>query len=157
MYSLVLMNFIKVFAAYDSSVWSMWSHLCLDENFYFFPFIYLFTAGPCWDILKKFFFDQRMADLQCVCFRCIAKWIYYTYLQFFKDSFSVPMNIGVHVSFYINLHLNKYLNNLSFRKEFLFLAFRIFRSKDQLWMCLLQETCGALGPCFGSFGPFIYF
>lgn len=48
------MNCIKVSAVCDSTVWSMRSCFCLNENFYlFFLFTYLFTVGLFEAIKKK--------------------------------------------------------------------------------------------------------
>ena len=129
----------------------------LMRTFIFFP-IYLFTIGSCWDLFLKRKIDWHMVDLQCVSFRCIGKWIYYTYLHFFKDSFSVRHeHWGTCIIFLVICILIDTSHTLSFRKECLSLAFGIFRSKDQVWTCLLQQTCGALGSCFGSFSPFFHF
>ena len=156
-YSLVLMNCIKVFAAYDSSVWSTWSHLCLDENFYLFSYLFIYNRFLLRSLfLKKI--DWHLVDLQCVSFRCIGKRIYYTYLHFLKESFSVcHEHRGACIIFLVICILIDTSHTLSFRKECLSLAFGIFRSKDQVWTCLLQQTCGALGSCFGSFSPFFHF
>ena len=114
-YSLVLMSCIKVSAACDSTM-SMWSHLCLDENFYLFS-IYLFIYNRSLLRPLKIFF-WCMVDLWCcVNFRHIAKWIYYTFTHFLKDSFFILHEHWVHVyifkyfAFWLILQMNCPLEN----------------------------------------------
>ena len=93
-----------------------------------------------------------MVDLQCVSFRCMAKWRCYTYIHFLKILFPYPMNIGVNVYFFSNLHLINTSNELSFRKEFLFFTFRVLRSKVQVWCACSGRTLVPWAPALAHSG-----
>lgn len=58
---LVLINCIIAFIACDSTVWSMWSHLCLDETFYLFLF-FLWMGGGLRNCSKLTFWTFQVVS-----------------------------------------------------------------------------------------------